>query len=50
MMGQTELAKTALRKAANSADDFEGKEESKRRLASLETGKAAFARTVRGPA
>jgi tetratricopeptide (TPR) repeat protein len=39
MMGQTELAKTALRKAVNSADDFEGREEAKRRLISLETGK-----------
>ncbi|PYL50411.1 MAG: hypothetical protein DMF32_04235, partial [Verrucomicrobia bacterium] len=39
MMGQTELAKTALRKAVNSADDFEGREEARRRLASLETGK-----------
>ena len=38
MMGQTELAKTALRKAANSANDFEGREEARRRLAWVEAG------------
>jgi tetratricopeptide (TPR) repeat protein len=38
MMGQIELAKTALRKAANSANDFEGKEEARRRLAWVEAG------------
>jgi tetratricopeptide (TPR) repeat protein len=36
MMGQTDLAKAALRKAASAAKDFEGKEESKRRLTLLE--------------
>jgi tetratricopeptide (TPR) repeat protein len=40
MMGQTDVAKAAFRAAANSDADFDGKEESKRRLASLETGKA----------
>jgi tetratricopeptide (TPR) repeat protein len=35
-----DLAKVALRKAANAAKDFEGKDESKRRLASLDSGKA----------
>ena len=40
MMGQTDLAKTALRKAASAAKDFPGKDESKRRLASLDSGKA----------
>ena len=40
MMGQVDLAKVALRKAANAAKDFEGKDESKRRLASLDSGKA----------
>jgi tetratricopeptide (TPR) repeat protein len=40
MMGQTDVAKTALRQALNSTNDFEDKEEAKRRLASLETGKA----------
>jgi tetratricopeptide (TPR) repeat protein len=37
-MGQIELAKTALRKAANSANDFEGREEARRRLAWIEAG------------
>src|SRR5439155_25656323 len=41
MMGQTDLAKVALRKAASAAKDFPGKEESKRRLALLESGTAA---------
>jgi tetratricopeptide (TPR) repeat protein len=41
MMGQTDLAKVALRKAAGSAKDFEGKDESKRRLALLDSGKGA---------
>ena len=40
MMGQTDVAKSAFRAAANSDSDFEGKEESKRRLASLEVGTA----------
>jgi tetratricopeptide (TPR) repeat protein len=40
MMGQTDVAKAAFRAAANSESDFRGKEESKRRLASLEAGKA----------
>jgi tetratricopeptide (TPR) repeat protein len=43
MMGQTDLAKVALRKAAGSARDFPGKDESKRRLAQLESGTAASA-------
>jgi tetratricopeptide (TPR) repeat protein len=38
MMGQTDLARVALRKAANAARDFPGKDESKRRLALLEGG------------
>jgi hypothetical protein len=38
MMGQIELAKTALRKAANSSNDFEGREEARRRLAWVEGG------------
>ena len=39
MMGQTDLAKVALRKAASAAKDFPGKDESKRRLALLESGR-----------
>ena len=38
MMGQTDLAKVALQKAASAAKDFPGKEESKRRLALLKSG------------
>ncbi|PYJ49492.1 MAG: hypothetical protein DME87_09420 [Verrucomicrobia bacterium] len=38
MMGQTDLAKVALKKAAGAAKDFPGKDESKRRLALLESG------------
>jgi tetratricopeptide (TPR) repeat protein len=38
MMGQTDLARVALRKAASATKDFTGKEESKRRLALLESG------------
>jgi tetratricopeptide (TPR) repeat protein len=41
VMGQTDLAKVALRRAAGSAKDFEGKDESKRRLALLDSGKGA---------
>jgi tetratricopeptide (TPR) repeat protein len=41
MMGQTDLANVALRKAAGSAKDFDGKDESKRRLALLDSGKGA---------
>jgi tetratricopeptide (TPR) repeat protein len=41
MMGQTDLAQVALRKAANAAEDFPGKDESKQRLALLESGKGA---------
>jgi tetratricopeptide (TPR) repeat protein len=41
MMGQTDLAKVALRKAAGADKDFPGKEEGKRRLAVLESGTAA---------
>ena len=41
MMGQTDLAKVALRKAASAAKDFPGKDESKRRLALLESGTGA---------
>ena len=40
MMGQTDLARDALKKAASATHDFTGKEESKRRLASLESGRA----------
>src|SRR5439155_7563837 len=38
MMGQTDLAKVALRKSAGAAKDFEGKDESKRRLVALDSG------------
>jgi Flp pilus assembly protein TadD len=38
MMGQTDLAMAALKKAASAAKDFPGKDESKRRLALLEGG------------
>jgi tetratricopeptide (TPR) repeat protein len=38
MMGQTDLARVALRKAASATKDFPGKEESKRHLALLESG------------
>ena len=41
MMGQTDVAKAALQKAAGSDKDFRGKDESKRRLASLESGAGA---------
>jgi tetratricopeptide (TPR) repeat protein len=41
MMGQTDLAKVALKKAASATKDFPGKDESKRRLALLESGTAA---------
>jgi tetratricopeptide (TPR) repeat protein len=37
-MGQTDLAKVALKKAASATKDFPGKDESKRRLALLESG------------
>jgi tetratricopeptide (TPR) repeat protein len=40
MMGQTDVAKAAFRAAVKSDNDFDGKEECKRRLASLETGKS----------
>jgi tetratricopeptide (TPR) repeat protein len=39
MMGQTDLANAALQKAASASKDFPGKEESKRRLALLKSGK-----------
>jgi tetratricopeptide (TPR) repeat protein len=38
MMGQPDLARFALKKAASAAKDFPGKDESKRRLALLEGG------------
>jgi tetratricopeptide (TPR) repeat protein len=38
MMGQTDLARVALRSAASSTKDFPGKDESKQRLALLESG------------
>ncbi len=41
MMGQTDMARVALQKAASAAKDFPGKDESKRRLALLETGVGA---------
>jgi tetratricopeptide (TPR) repeat protein len=41
MMGQTDLARAALQKAASATKDFPGKEESKRRLALLKNGTAA---------
>ena len=41
MMGQTDLAKVALKKAASATKDFPGKDESKRRLALLESGTGA---------
>ena len=40
-MGQTDLARVALQKAASATKDFPGKEESKRRLALLKNGTAA---------
>ena len=43
MMGQTDLARVALQKAASAAKDFPGKEESKRRLALLANGTNASA-------
>ena len=43
MMGQTDVAKVALKKAASAAKNFPGKEESKRRLSLLETGTSASA-------
>jgi tetratricopeptide (TPR) repeat protein len=41
MMGQTDLARVALRKAASAAKDFPGKDESKHRLALLESGRGS---------
>jgi tetratricopeptide (TPR) repeat protein len=41
MMGQTDLARLALKKASSAAKDFPGKDESKRRLALLESGTVA---------
>jgi tetratricopeptide (TPR) repeat protein len=41
MMGQTDIARVALQKAASAAKDFPGKDESKRRLALLESGTSA---------
>jgi tetratricopeptide (TPR) repeat protein len=41
MMGQTDLARVALQKAASATKDFPGKEESKRRLALLNSGTGA---------
>jgi tetratricopeptide (TPR) repeat protein len=41
MMAQTDLARVALQKAASAAKDFPGKDESKRRLALLESGTGA---------
>ena len=41
MMGQTDIARVALKKAAAAAKDFPGKEESKHRLSLLEAGKSA---------
>jgi tetratricopeptide (TPR) repeat protein len=38
MMGQTDLARAAFKKAASAAKDFPGKDETKRRLALLEGG------------
>ena len=38
MMGQTDLARAALKKAASAAKDFPGKDDGKRRLALLEGG------------
>ena len=38
MMGQTDLASAALQKASRTAKDFPGKDEGRRRLASLESG------------
>ncbi len=43
MMGQTDVAKVALKKAASAANNFPGKEESKRRLSLLETATSASA-------
>src|SRR5204863_5699628 len=41
MMGQTDLARVALQKAASAATDFPGKEEGKRRLALLKSDTSA---------
>jgi tetratricopeptide (TPR) repeat protein len=41
MMGQTDMARVALRKAASATNDFPGRDESKRRLALLESGTGA---------
>ena len=41
MMGQTDIARAALQKAASAAKDFPEKDESKRRLALLESGTGA---------
>jgi tetratricopeptide (TPR) repeat protein len=41
MMGQTNLATVALKKAVSATKDFPGKDESKRRLALLESGTGA---------
>ena len=41
MIGQTDIARVALQKAASAGKDFPGKDESKRRLALLESGTGA---------
>jgi tetratricopeptide (TPR) repeat protein len=41
MIGQTDIARAALQKAAGAGKDFPGKDESKRRLALLESGTGA---------
>jgi tetratricopeptide (TPR) repeat protein len=41
MIGQTDIARAALQKAASAGKDFPGKDESKRRLALLESGTGA---------
>jgi tetratricopeptide (TPR) repeat protein len=43
MMGQTDLARVALQKAVRATKDFPGKDESKRRLALLESGTSSSA-------
>src|SRR5205807_10637380 len=41
MMGQTDLARVALQKAARATEDFPGMDEAKRRLALLDRGSGA---------
>ena len=48
MMGQADLARVALERAAQADKDFPGKEEAKRRLASLQSGSVPRSTDIKG--